>query len=87
MPPKTKAKDSVNLTRTLGRLQEIAEWFDAQEEVDIEEGLEKVKEAAVLIKAGRRRLTEVKNEFEAVKKEMGTEETAVISPEAEEMTF
>ena len=56
-----------NLTQSLQRLKEIVSWFDAQEEVDIEEGLEKVKEGAVLIKASKLRLKELENEFEEVK--------------------
>ena len=59
-----------NLSENLKRLSEIARWFDDQTEVDVEEGLKKVKEAAELIKATKGRLKEVENEFEEIKKEI-----------------
>ena len=58
-----------NLSNNLKRLSEITDWFENQEEVDVEEGLAKVKEAAVLIKASKERLKAVENEFEEIKKE------------------
>lgn len=50
-------------------MSEITDWFENQEEVDVEEGLAKVKEAAALIKASKERLKSVENEFEEIKKE------------------
>jgi hypothetical protein len=61
------------LNKNLKRLAEIAEWFDIQEEVDVEEGLEKVKEAAALIKLSKERLREIENEFEEIKREIDEE--------------
>ncbi|MEK7503618.1 MAG: hypothetical protein AAB577_01405 [Patescibacteria group bacterium] len=66
-------QDSKNLSGNLKRLAEITEWFDKQEEIDVEEGLSKVKEASILIKASKERLKEVENEFEEIKKEMNAE--------------
>ncbi len=57
-----------DLSSNLKRLSEITDWFENQEEIDIEEGLEKVKEAAVIIKASKERLKSVENEFEEIKK-------------------
>lgn len=66
----TKEKsDAKNLSSNLKRLSEITDWFENQEEIDVEEGLEKVKEAAVLIKASKERLKTVENEFEEIAKE------------------
>lgn len=62
--------ETKNLNSNLKRLAEITEWFDNQEEIDVEEGLAKVKEAAGLIKASKKRLKEVENEFEEIKKEI-----------------
>ncbi|PIP18158.1 MAG: hypothetical protein COY82_01015 [Parcubacteria group bacterium CG_4_10_14_0_8_um_filter_35_7] len=64
---KDKLKDS------LKKLEEIIEWFDKQEEVDVEAGLERVKRGAALIKASRKRLEKLENEFEEVKKELKEE--------------
>lgn len=67
----TKEKsDDKNLNNCLKRLAEITEWFDGQEEIDVEEGLKKVKEAAGLIRTGKERLRAVENEFEEIKKGM-----------------
>lgn len=67
--------DKVNLTKSLKELEAIAEWFDSQEEVDVEEGLTKVKEAAKLIKSSKARLAEIENEFQEVEKEISDEST------------
>ena len=66
--------DTKNLNSTLKRLAEITEWFDNQEEIDVEEGLNKVKEAAGLIRFSKERLKAVENEFEEIKKEIDAEE-------------
>ena len=63
-----------NLSSNLKRLSEITDWFENQDEVDVEEGLEKVKEAAALIKASKERLKAVENEFEEIKKSADIEE-------------
>ena len=60
-----------NLSESLKKLENVVAWFENQEEVDVEEGLKKVKEGAMLIKSSRERLKEVENEFEEVKKELG----------------
>ena len=59
-----------DLTSCLKQLSEISEWFEDQEEIDVEEGLKKVKVAAALIKASKERLKAVENEFEEIKKEI-----------------
>ena len=62
-----------NLGENLKKLAAIAEWLEAQErseEPDFDAGLEKVREAAALIKASRARLTEVENEFREITKDI-----------------
>jgi exodeoxyribonuclease VII small subunit len=71
MEKKTKKN---NLTQDLKSLEAITEWFENQEEVDVEEGLKKVKEGAKLIKQSRNRLKEVKNEFQEIKDDLETED-------------
>jgi len=68
--PVDRQVDSKNLKANLKRLAEITDWFDAQEEIDVEEGLRLVKEAVGLISASRERLKTVENEFEEIKKEI-----------------
>ena len=60
--------DVKNLSDNLKKLSIITKWFEDQEDVDIEEGLKKVKEAVALIKTSKERLKAVENEFEEIKK-------------------
>lgn len=62
--------NKINLSESLKKLEAISEWFNDQQEVDVEKGLEKVKEGAKLVKLSRARLKEVENEFEDVKNEL-----------------
>ena len=64
----------MNLTETMKKLRSITEWFESQEEIDVEKGLERVKEGVELIKASRTRLKELENEFDEVKKSLGDEQ-------------
>jgi len=59
-----------NLKESIRKLNEIVDWFENQEEVDVEAGLEKVKEGAKLVKDCKTRLSEVQNEFEKIRKEV-----------------
>lgn len=62
-----------DLSESLKKVQEIVAWFDTQEEVDVEKGLQKIKEGTILIKDSRARLKEIENEFEVVKKDLEKE--------------
>lgn len=62
-----------NLSTSLKKIQAIISWFEEADEVDVEKGLEKVKEGALLIKTSRKRLQEIENEFEVVKKDLEKE--------------
>ncbi len=68
-----KTEKSLSLGESLKKLEGIVAWFDNQEEVDVELGLEKVKEGVALIKSSKARLKDVENEFEVVKKELEKE--------------
>lgn len=68
-----KKVEKNDLNKNLSKLSEIAEWFEGQEEVDVEEGLNKVKEAAELIKKSKSRLKEIENEFQEIKKDIEEE--------------
>lgn len=63
----------VNIKESLDKLESISGWFEEQKDIDVEQGLEKVKIATVLIKDLKSRLKEVENEFEEVKKELSEE--------------
>lgn len=61
-------KPQTNLTDATKKLRAIVDWFESQEEVDVEKGLEKVKEGAALLKLSKSRLKELENEFDDIKK-------------------
>jgi exonuclease VII small subunit len=63
-------KEEFNLTTGLKKLKELVDWFEDQDQVDVEKGLDKVKEGAKLVKESKKRLEEIENEFEEVKKEI-----------------
>jgi len=67
------SEQKVNLKDSLAKLNGIVEWFDEQEEVDVEVGLVKVKEGAELIKVCKKRLSEVENEFKEIQREIEAE--------------
>lgn len=67
--------NTINVNDSLKKLEEIVDWFEKQEEVDMEAGLAKVREGARLIKIARERLKQIENEFEEVKKEIGEEDS------------
>lgn len=68
------ADKKFNLKESLCKLNDIVDWFENQEEIDVEAGLEKVKEGAKLVKDCKTRLTEVQNEFEKIRKEVKKDE-------------
>jgi len=61
-----------NLQETIKKLEAISFWFKNQKDLDVEEGLQKVKEAAVLIKQSKDRLKAVENEFIEIQKEINS---------------
>jgi len=66
-------KESKDFKHHLEEIAKILEWFDSREELDVEEALKKIKNAAVLIKASKKRLVEIENEFKILKKEVEEE--------------
>lgn len=66
----TKNVQKTNLNETLKKLSEIVAWFESQKEIDVEKGLEYVKEGVLLIKSSRERLQQVENEFKEIKNEL-----------------
>jgi len=64
-----ETKKTANLNDQLKKLAEITSWFAGQKEIDIEEGLKKVKEGAALIKKSREQLDNLENEFKEIEKD------------------
>ncbi len=59
-----------DINGSLKKLEAIAEWFEREEAVDVEKGMEKVREGGTLIKQLRDRLKGVQNEFNEIKAEL-----------------
>jgi len=59
----------IDLSKNLKKLEEISFWFENQKELNIEEGLKKVKTALILVKESKKELQNVKNEFEEIEKD------------------
>ena len=75
-PPHMPKENKESIGQSLQKLERIVRWLDEQDQVDVEEGLTKVREGAALVKALRGRLKAVENEFEEVKKELESDEKA-----------
>jgi len=60
---------------SIKQLEEINAWFQ-NEDLDLDEGLRKLKTGKDLIKKCRSRLSEVENEFVDIKKEFAQDEQA-----------
>jgi hypothetical protein len=70
MAKKTKSEHKAgqpNLKQYIEDIKKISDWFENQEEIDLEEGLIKIREAGDLIKLSKDRLIEVENEFKEIK--------------------
>ena len=72
MAKKTKIEASTaagqpNLKQYIEDIKKISDWFEEQEEIDLEEALIKIREAGDLIKLSKDRLVEVENEFKEIK--------------------
>ena len=63
-------KTQTNLNESLKKLAQIVSWFESQSDLDVEKGLDYVKEGAILIKSSRQRLEEIENEFLEIKKDI-----------------
>lgn len=63
-------EQNLSLSKSLKQLEAITHWFETQEEIDVEQALEKVREGAVLLKQSRARLKEVENDFTTIKQEL-----------------
>jgi exonuclease VII small subunit len=68
--------DKENIQAQLKKLEDIAAWFEGDEEFDIEEGLKKVKEGAELVKKLKGRIKEVENEFHELEADLKTDHSA-----------
>ena len=74
MTPEKSKTNKHSLSEKLKKLGTIVSWFEDQEEIDVEKGLELVKEGAVLIKDSKEQLKEIENEFKEIKRGLDNNE-------------
>lgn len=63
----------LDFASAIGELEIINSWFQ-EEEIDLDEGLKKLRRGLDLIKKCRGRLRQVENEFVEIKKEFALDE-------------
>lgn len=62
-----------DLKKYLEDIKAISDWFEEQDEIDLEEALVKIRAAGDLIKKSKERLAEVENEFNEIKADIEEE--------------
>ena len=68
-------KEGKKVKESLDKLESIVEWFDKQEDIDLEEGLEKVKQGAEIVKDLKSKLKGIENKFKEIKDDLDEEES------------
>ncbi len=66
-------KEGKKVKESLDKLESIVEWFDKQEDIDLEEGLEKVKQGAEIVKDLKSKLKGIENKFKEIKGDLDEE--------------
>ncbi len=75
-----QSKEELNFRSAIEELEEINQWFQ-QEDIDLGEGLEKLKRGKELISFCRHYIQEAENKFEEIQaKEHGTTTEEVTAP-------
>lgn len=62
-------KSKIDIKKSLSELQQITEWFQ-NDDIDLDQGIDKLKEGVQIIKECRKRIQEIENEFIDIKKEL-----------------
>ncbi len=70
----------LDFAKSINRLEEINRWFQ-NEDIDLDEGLDKLREGKALIAQCRAKLQEVENEFVKIKHEYVAEDDEVEFPD------
>lgn len=65
-----------NFSKAIADIEKINQWFQ-NEEIDLDEGLEKFRNGLELIKKCKSRLKEVENEFADIKKQYSMDKTPI----------
>ncbi len=75
----------LDFAKSINRLEEINRWFQ-NEDIDLDEGLDKLREGKALIAQCRAKLQEVENEFVKIKHEYVAEDNEIELPDEQVST-
>jgi exodeoxyribonuclease VII small subunit len=64
----TAKKKTPNFTEAFKELEQITEWFDSEENLDLDKGLKQFERGLELAGALKKKLSEVENKVEEIKK-------------------
>lgn len=67
MPPKKKPTKKVDFAKAFTELESITEWFETEEQLDLDEGLKKFERGLVLASELKKKLSEVENKVQEIK--------------------
>jgi exonuclease VII small subunit len=70
----TSKEGTGTIQKELKELEEIANWFENNSDLDVETGLEKVRRGAELAKSLKGKLKSVENEFREIEAELSDDE-------------
>ncbi|MDP2630766.1 MAG: exodeoxyribonuclease VII small subunit, partial [Candidatus Uhrbacteria bacterium] len=65
-----RMKKDQTIQELIQELEKTVAWFQSRENIDIEEGLKRVKDGAELVKILKAKLKKVENEFEEIEKDL-----------------
>ncbi len=63
-----KKKTTLNFSKAFQELEEITEWFDSEENLDLDKGLKQFERGLELASELKKKLGEVENKVEEIKK-------------------
>ena len=64
----TAKKKAINFTEAFDELEKITEWFDSEENLDLDKGLKQFERGLELAGELKKKLGEVENKVEEIKK-------------------
>lgn len=63
-----KKKTTINFSEAFQELESITEWFDSEENLDLDKGLKQFERGLELASELKKKLSEVENKVEEIKK-------------------
>ena len=63
----TKKQNNIDFAKSFQELEQITEWFDSEEQVDLDKGLKKFERGLELADELKKKLVEVENKVEEIK--------------------